>query len=77
VALAGPLVLVQVLDFLEGRALHVTMALNPLNGLLPFTALTHLSSGYTLVTQLAQFGTVFIISVIGFLILAHKQRLTI
>ena len=77
VALAGPLVLVQILDFLQGRALHVTMALNPLNGLMPFMAHAYLSPEYTLVTQLAQFGTVFIISVIGFLLLAHKQRLTI
>ena len=71
VVLAGPLVLVQVLNFLEGRSLHITNALNPLNGLMPF------STAYTLGTQLAQFGVVFAVSVVVFLALARKQRLVI
>lgn len=70
VVLAAPLVLVQILDFLQTRALHVTGGLNLLNGLLPF------QSSYTLGTQLAQFGVVLAGSVAVFLVLARKQRLT-
>ena len=71
VVLAGPLVLVQVLNFLEGRSLHITNALNPLNGLMPF------STAYTLGTQLAQFGVVLAVSVVVFLVLARKQHLVL
>jgi len=77
VVLALPLVIVQVLDFLQSRALHVTSALNLLNGLLPYEALSFLSPEYTLEAQLAQFGVVSIVSIIAFLALARKQRLVL
>jgi hypothetical protein len=77
VVLAMPLVIVQVLDFLQTRALHVTSALNLLNGLLPFNAPSYLSSDYTVGTQLAQFGVVFFLSSVAFLMLARKQRLVL
>lgn len=77
VVLAMPLVIVQILDFLQTRALHVTSALNLLNGLLPFDASSYLSPDYTLGTQLAQFGVVFAVSVVVFLVLARKQRLVL
>jgi hypothetical protein len=77
VVLAMPLVIVQVLDFLHTRALHVTGALNLLNGLLPFEALSFFSPDYTLGAQLAQFGVVFVLSVAAFLVLARKNRLVL
>ena len=77
VVLAGPLVLVQVLNFLEERTLHITNALNPLNSLMPFTAWSYPASAYTLGTQLAQFGVVLVISVVVFLALARKKRLVL
>jgi hypothetical protein len=77
VVLAMPLVIVQVLDFLHTRALHVKGALNLLNGLLPFEALSFFSPDYTLGAQLAQFGFVFVLSVAAFLVLAQKNRLVL
>lgn len=77
VVLAMPLVIVQVLDFLQTRALHVTGALNLLNGLLPFEVLSFYSPDYTLGTQLAQFGVVFAVSTVAFLVLARKGRLVL
>lgn len=77
VVLAMPLVIVQVLDFLQSRALHVTDALNLLNGLLPFQAWTYFAPDYTVGNQLAQFGVVFVLSTAVFLVLARKQRLVL
>jgi hypothetical protein len=77
VVLAMPLVIVQILDFLQSRALHVTSALNLLNGLLPYESLSFFSPDYTVGAQLAQFGIVSIVSVIAFLVLARKQRLVL
>jgi hypothetical protein len=77
VVLAMPLVIVQVLDFLQNRALHVTSALNLLNGLLPFSAYSFLSPDYTVGIQLAQFGVLFALSVVAFLVLARKHRLVL
>jgi hypothetical protein len=77
VVLAMPLVIVQILDFLQTRALHVTSALNLLNGLLPFEASSFRSPDYTLGTQLAQFGVVFAVSTVAFLVLARKERLVL
>lgn len=77
VVLAMPLVIVQILGFLQTRALHVTSALNLLNGLLPFGASSFLSPDYTLGTQLAQFGVVSVVSIVVFLVLARKQRLVL
>lgn len=76
VALAAPLVFVQVLRFLEERSLHLTPALNPLNSLLPFNANTF-EGGFTLGAQLTQFGIVLVVSVFCFLILERKVRATL
>ncbi len=73
VGLAAPLVFVQVLSFLEERALHLKPVLNPLNSLLPFNVNTF-QGGFSLGNQLAQFGVVMVISILTFLILAHKSR---
>jgi hypothetical protein len=77
IVLGGPLVLVQVLDFLETRSLHVTNAFNLLNGLLPYEALSFLSPDYTVRVQLTQLGVVLAVSVAAFLVLARKQRLVL
>jgi hypothetical protein len=76
VVLAAPLVFVQVLKFMEERSLHLTPALNPLNGLLPFGA-NFYDGNFTLGAQLAQFGFVLVISVLGFFILTRKSRTTL
>ncbi len=76
VVLAGPLVLVQILDFLEDRSLHVTDAFNLLNGLLPFESSVFPSADFTVGVQLVQFVVVLAISVSAFLMLTRKQRLT-
>ncbi len=76
VVLAAPLVFVQVLSFLEERSLRLTPVLNPLNSLLPFNA-NFYDGNFTLGAQLAQFGVVLVISVLGFLILARKSRTTL
>ena len=73
VILAAPLVFVQVLSFLEQRALHLTPALNPLYSLLPFTAYSY-EGNFALGSQLAQFGFVMVISLFGFLFLTQKSR---
>jgi hypothetical protein len=77
VVLAMPLVIVQILDFLQTRALHVTSVLNLLNGLLPYEAIAFLSPDYTLGAQLAQFGVLSVVSIIAFLVMARKQRLVL
>ncbi len=76
VVLAAPLVFVQVFGFLEQRSLRLTPALNPLNGLLPFSA-NFYEGNFTLGAQLAQFGSVLAISVFCFLILARKSRIVL
>lgn len=76
VVLAAPLVFVQVFNFLEARALHLTPALNPLNSLMPFSA-NFYEGNFTLGAQLIQFGVVLVISIISFLILTRKTRVTL
>lgn len=73
VALAAPLVFVQLFSFLEERSLRLTPAFNPLNSLLPFAANGY-EGNFTLGAQLVQFAVFLFISLLCFSILAHKNR---
>jgi hypothetical protein len=72
VVLGAPLVLVQVIDFLETRTWHITPAFNPLNALLTFK-----SNGSSPLVQLVLFGCVSVFSILVFLVLSRKSRLTL
>ncbi len=76
VALAAPLVFVQLFSFIEERSLRLTPAFNPLNSLLPFTV-SEYSGNFTLGAQMAQFAILVLLALLCFFALANKKRIAL
>jgi hypothetical protein len=76
VALAAPLVFVQLLSFIEERSLRLTPAFNPINSLLPFTV-SEYSGNFTLGDQLAQITILVLLALVCFFALANKKRIAL
>lgn len=76
VALAAPLIFVQLFSFIEERSLRLTPAFNPLHSLLPFTV-SEYSGNFTLSAQLAQFAILGLLSLLCVSVVASRKRIAL